>query len=118
MDEVLGVSIILLAGMASPIAAAPVTHDPIADMIAECPKDDGAIVVCGRNARRAAERHRLPLRVEGFDPSGPIDSVARERHRMYEVGGSGTGSCSPAGAGGWTGCMIKEWRNNTEQHGH
>jgi hypothetical protein len=74
------------------------------------------IVVCGR--RSETERQRLPrITSDRFDPDGPIDSVSRERHRLYEVGDSGIGSCSPSGPGGMSGCDFKRFKARLEQHG-
>ncbi len=84
---------------------------------------------CASESRRALERGdeivvcaeaRSPYRLapsERFDPAGPADSVSRERHRLYEHGESGTGSCSTVGPGGWTGCMSKRWKDAREQWG-
>lgn len=109
-------AMLLIAG--SRAGAESVDPDRVAGMIAECPKvASGDIIVCGRDRRREQAHYRLPLRTDGFDPDGAIDSVARERHRLYEAGGSGTGSCSASGGGGWTGCMIQQWRRSDQQHG-
>lgn len=72
------------------------------------------IVVCGR--RDQTERYRLPIRPQGFDRNGTIDSVSRERHRLYEVGETGLYSCSNVGPGGYTGCSWKEFKAHLEQH--
>lgn len=74
------------------------------------------IVVCAR--RSEAERQRLPrITSDRFDPNGPIDSVSRERHRLYEVGDTGIGSCSNSGPGGMEGCGFKRFKERLEQHG-
>jgi hypothetical protein len=73
------------------------------------------LVVCGR--RIEPNRYRLPIRPDRFDPSGQVDSVSRERHRLYEVGDSGIGSCSTVGPGGWTGCAFKKFKADVEQYG-
>jgi hypothetical protein len=74
------------------------------------------IVVCG--SRSEAARQRLPRIVsDRFDPNGMVDSVSRERHRMYEVGDSGIGSCSTSGPGGTEGCSWKRFKERLEQHG-
>lgn len=76
----------------------------------------GDIIVCARR-RTDPERYRLPLRADGFDPDGSLESVSRERNGLMEGGGSGAGSCSAAGAGGWTGCFIAQVRHSQQQHG-
>ncbi|TZG28095.1 hypothetical protein FYJ91_07165 [Sphingomonas montanisoli] len=83
-----------------------------------CPKARGTsdIVVCRRTGETAALRYRLPIRQQGFDPGGNVDSISRERHRLLDVGGSGTASCSPIGAGGWTGCQSRDWKAAREQY--
>ena len=81
----------------------------------EAGEEGDDIVVCGRRDR--TERYRLPIRPEGFDVNGTVDSVSRERHRLYEVGETGLYSCSNVGPGGHTGCAWKEFKGRLEQHG-
>ena len=69
------------------------------------------VVVC---ARRGRSPYRLPER-KTFDPSGDTPSVMRERMAWAEEGDSGTGSCSAIGPGGWTGCMVKDWKRQRDQ---
>lgn len=93
----------------------PVPGTAAPKIVEECPRgqtDD--LVVCGRKDR--ASPYRLPRLHEGFDPDGPVDSVSRERHRLFEVGEAGIGSCSTAGAGGWTGCGAIEFKQFHQQH--
>ncbi len=71
------------------------------------------IVVCGR--REENSRHRLPPRTQGFDWTGPEQSVSRERHSLYELGDAGIGSCSTVGPGGWTGCAFRSFKADVEQ---
>jgi hypothetical protein len=76
------------------------------------------IVVCGRRVEEPRSRYRLPEEPDlGFDPSGDVDSVSRERNRLLEPGASGTGSCSSAGSGGWSGCMANDFRHQIDQYG-
>ena len=75
----------------------------------ECPQgDDGTIVVCARQAE--SERYRIPEALRFTD--GPQAEAWMKRvERLEMVGDSGIMSCSPAGAGGFTGCtqeMIKK----------
>jgi hypothetical protein len=76
------------------------------------------IVVCGHGVEEPRSRYRLPEEPDrGFDPADDIDSVSRERNRLMEPGASGTGSCSPAGSGGWSGCMANDFRHQIDQYG-
>lgn len=67
-----------------------------------CPESKGdEIVVCARKGE--GERYRIPenLRVS----NSPENRAWTDRVLAYEtVGLTGTRSCSPTGAGGWTGC--------------
>ncbi|HLL58280.1 MAG TPA: hypothetical protein VK391_00115 [Allosphingosinicella sp.] len=76
------------------------------------PGPAGEILVCGR---RNEEKYRLPIRAQGFDASGPADSVSRERHRLIQEGSSGVGSCSTSGPGGWTGCFHEQTKRRCQQ---
>lgn len=73
----------------------------------ECPQSTGdEIVVCARMDESA--RYRIPSSLRG-DPNDPRNQATSERIKAYEyVGASGTMSCSPSGAGGFTGCGLKE----------
>ena len=74
--------------------------------------DEEEIVICAR--RGESERYRLPR--QAWDPNGPVASVSRERHQLYEQGDSRIGSCSTVGPGGWTGCAHRAWKAAREQH--
>jgi hypothetical protein len=71
-----------------------------------CPAStDGEITVCARKSE--GERYRIPEPLRG-----KIDLQKNEAWNnkvlAYEtVGAAGTRSCSPVGAGGWTGCANK-----------
>ncbi len=71
-----------------------------------CPESKGdEIVVCARMGE--AERYRIPTSLRN-DPNDLSNQAWSERVMAYEyVGASGTMSCSPAGAGGFTGCGLK-----------
>ncbi len=78
------------------------------------------IVVCGR---RGDSPYRLPEAFrgdQGFDIDGPIDSVARERHRLMDVGGAGSlqNTCSTTGGGGAYGCLLRGWQAADQQRGY
>ena len=77
--------------------------------------DSDEVVVCGR--RSEAERYRLPIRPEGFDPKGTMQSVSRERHSLIQEGDDGIGSCSTSGPGGYTGCFHRSTKRRCEQEG-
>lgn len=82
-------------------------------------KGRGEIVVCGRATQQSPYRLPRIAGEEGFDPAGGVDSVSRERHRLLDVGGAGAqqNACTTVGAAGWTGCMVKGWKEGDEQHG-
>ena len=83
--------------------------------IGECKAvDPGEIIVCG--SRKRDERYRLPDRSNvPFDPAGDMKSVMNERVGWAAEGDSGTQSCSAVGPGGWTGCMVKGWKQERDQ---
>ncbi|NJC35156.1 hypothetical protein GGR88_002670 [Sphingomonas jejuensis] len=83
-----------------------------------CPTNSSGddITICVR--RDENERYRIPQELRE-----PINSPENEswasRAQAYEyVGASGTNSCSPTGAGGWTGCyqqMVRQAREERRQ---
>ena len=75
--------------------------------------DKDEILVCG--SRRPGEKYRMPGRDGPFDPSGSMPSVMRERQAWVEEGDTGTQSCGAVGPGGWTGCMVRDWKRQREQ---
>jgi hypothetical protein len=71
-----------------------------------CPKatSDNEITVCARKSE--AERYRIPESLrETFSPQN--DSWNNRVIAYEAVGKTGTMSCSPVGAGGFTGCLGK-----------
>ena len=75
-------------------------------------RGDNDVTVC---AERGRSPYRLPER-KAFDPlAGDMMSVMRERQSWAEEGDTGTGSCSAVGPGGWTGCMVKDWKRERDQ---
>jgi len=98
-------------------AAAPVPIDVAGEVARqECSSSRGApdeVVVCGQRGRD--ERYRLPGRTVPFDPAGNVESVGRERMRWGQGGESGIQSCGPVGPGGWTGCMVQDWKRQDAQ---
>jgi len=71
----------------------------------KCPESVGdEIVVCARMGE--ADRYRIPTNLRD-DPNDPRNQAMSERIKSYEyVAASGTMSCSPSGAGGFTGCGL------------
>lgn len=106
------------AGTGFSLEAVPVDIERTArQMLQDCEPSGSSeeeIVVCGRLRERSRYRLAPP---SGWDPSGPVDSVSRERHRLYEQGDAGIGSCSTVGPGGWTGCTLRRWKEAREQYG-
>ncbi|MBS0254489.1 MAG: hypothetical protein JSS36_04575 [Proteobacteria bacterium] len=70
-----------------------------------CPRSEGnEITVCAR--KDEGERYRIPPNLR--ESSAPSNVAWTNRVKSYEmVGASGIASCSPVGAGGWTGCASK-----------
>lgn len=82
--------------------------------ISECRKSstNDEIIVCGQRERN---RYAITDPNAPFDPEGDVPSVMRERQSWVQEGDTGTLSCSPVGPGGWTGCMVKQWKRQREQ---
>lgn len=103
----------LMAGLvAAPAAAQDAAGDKVNMVIIygndECPaSSDDVINVCARKAE--GERYRIPDNLRASDD--PDNTAWAKRAESFEmVGASGAFSCSPTGAGGFTGCtqeMIK-----------
>jgi hypothetical protein len=71
----------------------------------ECPKaQPGEVVVC--EILVEAERYRIPKNLRGVG-SDDIKARARQVEEIKYAGDFGAMSCSPAGAGGFTGCTQK-----------
>ena len=112
MRTILAATTVLALGWlaASPAAAQQAAAEPKVNQLIiygddACPESsDGEIVVCAR--KDEAERYRIP---EGLRASAsPSNEAWTNKVTAYEmVGRSGTMSCSPSGAGGWTGCAGK-----------
>ncbi len=94
--------------------------DPAADASREVARqeckavDKDEIIVCADRNQRS--RFRLPdRRNDPFDPFGDTNSVMNERVGWAAEGDAGTQSCSAVGPGGWTGCMVKTWKESRDQ---
>ena len=103
----------LMAGLVTaPAAAQDAAGDKVNMVIIygndECPaSNDDVINVCARKSE--GERYRIPDNLRASDD--PDNTAWAKRAESFEmVGASGAFSCSPTGAGGFTGCtqeMIK-----------
>jgi hypothetical protein len=105
------VAVAALAGLASPAAAqqADGGSDKVNAVIVygndECPKPIGdEITICARKEEK--ERYRIPQGLRET-PSAKSDSWNTRVLAYERVGKTGTMSCTPTGAGGWTGCSQK-----------
>jgi len=79
-----------------------------------CPPSEGdEIVVCARMPD--GDRYRIPKELR-TDPNSPaVQSWANRARSIEYVGASGTDSCSPTGAGGFTGCFTQIARAAREE---
>ncbi len=102
----------LAIGAAPSVAPAqgPADPDKIKQVIVygddPCPVSSGEeITVCARMPEK--ERYRIPkdLRTDPNDPK--VQSWTNRATAIEYVGRSGTDSCSPVGAGGFTGCFSQ-----------
>lgn len=97
--------------LAQEVPATPPGDEKINQLIVygddKCPEStDDVINVCARMDE--ADRYRIPSSLRN-DPNDPRNQATSERIKAYEyVAASGTMSCSPSGAGGFTGCGLKE----------
>lgn len=105
---VLIVSALLAAQL--PVAAQDGAREKINQLIVygddPCPaSNDGSITVCAR--KDEAERFRIPAPLRE-NPNAAVNQGWTQRVKAYETAGAfGVNSCSPAGAGGATGCMAQ-----------
>lgn len=69
-----------------------------------CPEStEGEIVVCAR--KEEEERYRIPENLRDGGLGQAKNEAWAQRVKSYEyVGATGTNTCSPSGAGGFTGC--------------
>ncbi len=101
----------MLAGLAfaTPAFAQDSAPEPKMNMVIiygddQCPESsDDTITVCARKAE--SERFRIPEPLR--ESVSPQNEAWNNKVIAYEtVGRSGTASCSPVGAGGFTGCTV------------
>ncbi len=107
--------LLAVAGAAAPAAAQPVPPAPApgGERIQQaivfgddaCPPAQGdEIVVCAKLPE--GDRYRIPQIFRQYDPNSPRNEAWTNRVVALErIGRFGTDSCSPVGAGGFTGCM-------------
>lgn len=102
-----GVTLLLAMGFSAPAAAQDDSGGEAVNQLiiygddACPPSTSDQITVCAR--KDEAERYRIPEALRGAED--PRNEAWSNRVLTYEaVLDSGTLSCSPAGAGGWTGC--------------
>ena len=74
-----------------------------------CPRD----TICVR--RSEGERFRIPQELRRIEPSAQSNSWTARARSMEYAGASGTNSCTPSGAGGWTGCYQQMLRQAREE---
>lgn len=74
-----------------------------------CPRD----TICVR--RSEAERYRIPQELRRVEPSAQSQSWASRVRSVEYAGAAGTNSCTPVGAGGFTGCTAKILREAREE---
>ena len=103
---------LLAASGVAPDLSALVTQE--VDAQACRSSDPAEVVVCG--SQRSRERYRTVDPNAPFDVHGTVMSVMRERSRWVDGLDTGTQSCSAVGPGGWTGCMIQQWKRNDLQN--
>jgi hypothetical protein len=101
------------AGPAAPAAAQERVNQLIVYGNDPCPQStDEEIIVCAR--RPESDRYRIPEDLRG-NPNDPGNQAWTNRAtELQYVGRAGTGSCSPVGPGGMTGCysdMVRAARN-------
>ena len=78
-----------------------------------CPTSNGEeIVVCAR--RPENDRYRIPEELRESAKTG-VPAWSERAKSIEYVGRSGTNSCTPTGAGGWTGCWSELMRQAREE---
>lgn len=96
---------LFVAPAAAQVAPEPKVNQLIVFGEDACPQStDDTITVCAR--KNEGERYRIPELLR--EHSSPQNEAWNNKVLAYEtVGRTGTMSCSPVGAGGWTGCSGK-----------
>ena len=79
-----------------------------------CPPSVGdEIVVCARMPNN--ERYRIPQELRTDPNSAAVQSWVNRARSIEYVGAEGINSCSPSGAGGFTGCFTQIAREAKEE---
>ena len=110
MKHLLAPAAVLAAFAAASAPAAAQSADEKINMViayseAECPvAQPGEVVVCEILVEE--ERYRIPSNLR-YSDNPANQSLARQVDQIKYVGDFGAMSCSPAGAGGFTGCTQK-----------
>jgi hypothetical protein len=79
-----------------------------------CPMgSDNEVVVCAKKPE--SDRYRIPERLRSPTATPATETSAARAEALQGIGESGsgargTGSCSPAGGNGWTGCWAEQIR--------
>src|SRR5258707_14707123 len=95
--------------------AAPSTREITVYGTDPCPRStDTAVYVCNR--RPETERYRLPKSQQLQGTRQQRQSWANQAQTLTTVGKTGTGSCSPVGPGGFTGCLSHQINENPKAH--
>ena len=95
---------LLLTGVAAPALAQQNDRALVIYGNDKCPEG----TVCVRAPE--SERYRIPQSLRS-GPLAPADQPwAQKAESLRGVGASGAGSCSAGGAGGWTGCWLRDMR--------
>lgn len=110
----------LLAAAGAAPAAAQSANEKINMVIAydasECPKaQPGEVVVCEILVEE--ERFRIPKNLRGVG-SDDLKARARQAEEIRYAGDFGAMSCTPAGAGGFTGCnqkFVQAWAKDKSE---
>ena len=97
-------------------------HKMVVEAVRGCPEaEEGEIVVCSKD-RGIAEAYRLPRLDPRFDLR--LRKNGRGALTDRDLGASGIGSCSNSGAGGATGCSVREenawaaWKRQQKAEAH
>lgn len=89
-------------------------HKIVVDAVRGCPEDDeeDEVVVCSRD-RGIAEGYRLPK----LDPRFALNTRKNGRGELTDpaLGAAGAGSCTNSGAGGSTGCTLRNIKSWAEE---